>query len=141
MCACVHVYRNASFKNVGSLWINFYCMFHQATRSMLSNTSDKIYFAPLLPSRTDSCPYMGDAHQYPCLHLMYKEFNLNLSCLRHRTTHHLNTSSDIFDVLKGPVPESFFNNCINRVKISEKKIEIHSVSYEREGSKGVCHTA
>lgn len=87
MCvyACVHVYRNASSKNVRSSWIVFYCIFHQATRSMLSNRSDKIYFALLLPSRTDSHPYISDAYQLPCLSLclIYKEFNVNLSCLRH----------------------------------------------------------
>lgn len=60
----------------------------------------------------------------------------------HRTTHHFNNLSDlVLNVLKGPVPESCFNNCINRIKISEIKIEIHSVSYQREGGKGVCHTA
>jgi len=44
-----------------------------------------MYFAVLLPSRTDSCPYMSDAHQYPCLCLclIYKEIDINLSCLRH----------------------------------------------------------
>lgn len=138
----VCVYRNSTSKIIRGLWIVFYHISHQHTRSILSNASDKRYFTLLLPSRTDSCPYMGDAHQYPCLCWSYKEFNVNLSCLRDKEqTNILILHLTFLNVLKGLVPSSCFNNSINRVKISEIKIEICCISYEREGSKGVCHTA
>lgn len=99
---------------------------------MPSNTGNKIHLALLLPSRVDSNLYTGDNNQYPYLFLclFYKIFKFNCPCLR--ATLHLNTSSNSpSNMMKGPVPEIGFNSCMNRIKISKIKVEVHSISYEK----------